>query len=172
VSGNKINADRAGTGPKDQGDWFDAPDPTETTDTGERGLRFECTMCGNCCTGPSGFVLFTDEESVAMAGAVGVTRDEFIERYTRDTVLGRSLNEKPSPQGQDCVFLDREKVPGRAVCGLYDARPAQCRTWPFWKSNVASPRHWDRAARGCPGINSGPLTAPEAIRVTRDRLDI
>lgn len=153
-------------------DWFDAPDPTGTTDTGERGLRFRCTMCGNCCTGPSGFVLFTEEEAAAMAAKVGVTRDEFRERYTRDTVLGRSLGEKLSPFGHDCIFLDREAVPGRAVCSLYEARPLQCRTWPFWKSVVASPRHWERASRGCPGINQGPLTPPETIRVTRDRLEI
>lgn len=153
-------------------DWFDAPDPTGLTRTGEQGLRFECTMCGSCCTGPSGFVLFTEDEAHAMATELGVTRDEFWERYTRDTVLGRSLGEKPSAFGNDCVFLDREKIPGKAVCGLYGARPLQCRTWPFWKSVVASPRHWERASRGCPGINRGPLTPPGTIRLTRDRLDI
>lgn len=158
--------------PGEDQEWFDAPDPSATTDTGEHGLRFECTMCGNCCTGPSGYVLFTDDEADAMANAVGVTRDEFFERYTRDTMLGRSLGEKPSPFGQDCVFLDREKVPGKAVCGLYGARPTQCRTWPFWKSNLQSAGHWARAGQTCPGINKGPLTAPGSIRVTRDRLDI
>lgn len=160
------------TGAHDHADWFDGPDPTGTTGTGERGLRFECTMCGSCCTGPSGFVLFTDEEADAMAGEVGVSRDEFIARYTRDTSLGRSLAEKPSAFGQDCVFLDREKIPGKAVCGLYGSRPTQCRTWPFWKSNLLSRRHWEHASKGCPGMNRGPLTDPETIRITRDRLEI
>lgn len=155
-----------------QAEWFEAPDPTGLTATGERGLRFSCTMCGSCCTGPSGFVLFTDAEAAAMAAKVGVTPEAFRERYTRDTVLGRSLAEKPSAFGNDCVFLDREAVPGRAVCSLYEARPEQCRTWPFWKSNLASPRHWERAARGCPGMNTGPLTDPRTIRLTRERLDI
>ncbi|MCH8509398.1 MAG: YkgJ family cysteine cluster protein [Phycisphaerales bacterium] len=153
-------------------DWFDRPDPTGRTGTGERGLRFSCTMCGNCCTGPSGYVLFTDEEARAMAAKVGVGLDEFLRVYTRDTVLGRSLEETPSRFGQDCVFLDRDTVPGKAVCSLYEARPLQCRTWPFWESNLASPRHWERAGRGCPGIDTGPLTAPETIRLTRDRLEI
>jgi hypothetical protein len=27
---------------------------------GTIGLRFKCTMCGNCCTGPEGYVLVTD----------------------------------------------------------------------------------------------------------------
>lgn len=153
-------------------EWFETPDPTGLTATGERGLRFACTMCGSCCTGPSGFVLFTDDEAEAMAAKVGVSREVFWERYTRDTVLGRSLAEKPSDFGNDCVFLDREAIPGKAVCSLYEARPTQCRTWPYWKSNLLSRAHWERAARGCPGMNKGPLTEPAAIRLTRDRLDI
>ena len=156
----------------ERGEWFDRPDPTGLTETGERGLRFSCTMCGACCTGPSGFVLFTDEEADAMASALGVSRAEFLERYTRETVLGRSLGEKTSPFGHDCVFLDRESVPGRAVCGLYGARPEQCRTWPFWKSNLRTRRNWEQAAARCPGMNKGPLTDPATVRLTRDRLEI
>lgn len=154
------------------GEWFDRPDPTGLTGDTEPGLRFSCTMCGACCTGPSGFVLFTDAEAEAMASELGVSVGAFIETYTRETVLGRSLNEKPSAFGNDCVFLDRETVPGRAVCGLYGARPAQCRTWPFWKSNLRNRQAWERAARGCPGMNRGPLTDPGTIRLTRDRLEI
>lgn len=155
-----------------QPEWFDQPDPTGRTTTGERGLRFSCTMCGSCCSGPSGFVLFTQSEARTMAEHLGVPPDAFIERYTRDTIIGRSLAEKPSAFGNDCVFLDRDAVPGRAVCSLYDARPMQCRTWPYWRSNLGSLRQWDRAARTCPGIDRGPLTDPGTIRITRDRLEI
>lgn len=153
-------------------EWFDEPNPAGVGDADERGLRFECTMCGSCCTGPLGYVLFTPAEGEAMAAAVGVSPDEFRARYTRDTIMGRSLSEKPSPFGNDCVFLDRTKIPGKAVCGLYESRPLQCRTWPFWHGNLQSPRHWERAAKTCPGINQGPATAPEVIRLTRNRLSI
>lgn len=165
-----IRTDRGGA--SGGGEWFDRPDPTGLTGDTEPGLRFSCTMCGSCCTGPSGFVLFTDDEADAMAAKTGLSRAEFLRIYTRDTVLGRSLTEKPSAFGNDCVFLDREAVPGRAVCGLYEARPMQCRTWPFWKSNLRNRQAWGRAARGCPGMNQGPLTEPGTIRLTRDRLDI
>ena len=37
------------------------------------GLRFECSRCGNCCTGPPGAVWFTRDEGKAMAAAIGVT---------------------------------------------------------------------------------------------------
>lgn len=148
-------------------EWFDQPD-----DTGQPGLRFACTMCGNCCTGPEGYVLFTDAEAVALAARLGLSVAEFIDRYTHETRRGRSLNEKPAEFGADCVFLDREKVPGKAVCGVYEDRPAQCRTWPFWKSNLGGRWAWERAKRTCPGMDTGPRFTPLHIRTTRDIVDI
>lgn len=148
-------------------EWFDKPD-----DAGVPGLRFACTLCGNCCSGPEGYVLVSDEEVSALAHRLGVTFAEFIRAYTHETSRGRSLTEKPSPGGLDCVFLDREKVPGKAVCGVYEDRPAQCRTWPFWRSNLGSRWSWKRAAAMCPGMNSGPRFTPLQIRGARARVDI
>ena len=34
-------------------------------------------------------------------------------------------------------------------------RPTQCRTWPFWASNVKSPKAWKSAAKHCPGMQNG-----------------
>ena len=39
---------------------------------------------------------------------------------------------------------------GKALCKLYQARPTQCRTWPFWQEVVESAETWDQAANGCP----------------------
>ena len=153
-------------------DWFDRPDPTGVTRTGEVGLRFSCTQCGNCCSGLPGFIGFTPEEGRAIARTLGVSEDEFLQRYTRDTPEGRSIKDI-RPEGSaswDCVFLAREN--GRTGCSIYEARPAQCRTWPFWRSNLRSRDDWDRASESCPGMNTGELQSPEVIRVTRDRVDI
>ena len=73
------------------------------------GLRFTCTRCGNCCTGPTGYVLFSDKEAGAMARALSISKDEFLERYTHETVIGRSLNENLTEHGYDCVFLPRDE---------------------------------------------------------------
>jgi len=148
------------------GPWFAEPDPTGRTDSGEVGLRFECTQCGNCCTGPPGYVLFSEAEAGAMAAELGIGRGEFDRRYTRVEREGRSLTEVRTRFGYDCVFLDRETEPGRALCRVYRSRPAQCRTWPFWKDNLKSPRHWASASRTCPGMNRGPLHGPQTIRLT------
>jgi len=148
-------------------EWFDAPGAA-----GDAGLRFACTMCGNCCTGPEGYVLFTDEEADRLARRLGVGRDEFLRRYTRWTIKGRSLGEVPSAHGLDCVFLDRHSVPGKAVCSVYEDRPAQCRAWPFWPSVLASRESWALAARRCPGMGRGDVVPVERVRVLRDSVRV
>lgn len=148
--------------------WYEAKDPTGTTDTGERGLRFTCTMCGNCCTGAPGYVLFTDEEAASMAADLGITPAQFLRDFTHEGPHGRSLNETHTEHGFDCVFLDRKSSPGKALCRVYRARPAQCRTWPFWPDNLTSKHHWNRAGRTCPGLNTGELHSPKAIQLRLD----
>ncbi|HYC99946.1 MAG TPA: YkgJ family cysteine cluster protein [Phycisphaerales bacterium] len=149
-------------------EWFARADGPE----GGAGLRFACTMCGNCCSGPAGYVLVNEAECAALAARVGVTPAEFIDRYTHVLAEGRSLVERYGPRGYDCVFLDREKVPGRAVCGVYEDRPRQCRTWPFWNSVLRDASSWSRAGGVCPGINKGELTPVVQVRVMRGVVDI
>ena len=162
-------------------EWFDQPRTKISDDRGQErsedtrdevGLRFQCTMCGNCCTGPTGYVKFTEDEAKAIAQRLGVSIELFYEKYARDTAVGWSLIEVKTRFGYDCVFLDRVAVPGKAVCSLYEDRPGQCRTWPFWKINLTSERAWKATARGCPGIGSGPTYSPQYIRLSRDRIDV
>jgi hypothetical protein len=48
-------------------------------------------------------------------------------------------------------------VNGFKGCSIYNARPMQCRNWPFWPGNLQSPDDWNTAAKKCPGINKGRL---------------
>jgi Fe-S-cluster containining protein len=75
--------------------------------------------------------------------------------YTRREGHLRSLKERADG---DCVFYDRQ-----AGCTVYPVRPRQCRTWPFWESNVASPADWATTAAECPGCNQGELIPTEEI---------
>ena len=99
-----------------------------------------------------------------MAAAVGLSEAAFLARYARRLHDGWSLQERRSDAGMDCVFLTRDDD-GRAGCGLYDTRPTQCRTWPFWEENLASPQAWDDARRRtpCPGMGHGPLVTVDEI---------
>ncbi len=106
-----------------------------------------------------------------MAARLGLAEAVFLERYTRRIGQRRSLNETRTSFGHDCVFLDRTTHPGKAICGLYDARPMQCRTWPFWPENLESPEAW-RAVKErtpCPGMDSGPVHDFVTITIERDR---
>lgn len=157
--------DAAGGNPPE---WFARADGPEAG----VGLRFGCTMCGHCCSGPAGYVLVNDEECAALAARLGLELQAFIDRYTHVLPEGRSLREHTGPRGYDCVFLDREKFPGRAVCGVYEDRPRQCRTWPFWNSVLENAGAWAKAGAMCPGINKGTLVPVEQVRVMRGVVDI
>ncbi len=125
------------------------------------GLRFECQRSGHCCTGEPGTVRLTAAEVRALAARLGLKREAFTAMYTRRLPSGAiSLRERPN---HDCVFFD-----AALGCEVYMQRPRQCRTWPFWRALVHSPKHWEEAARTCPGINRGPLHAAESIRRTSE----
>jgi len=125
----------------------------------QSGLAFECTQCGNCCSGPeTGYVWVTDEEieRLAIAMEMGDDLDAFRRKFVRSVLSRQSLVEYSDG---DCIFLD----PKTRGCMVYEARPTQCRTWPFWPQTVNSPSDWARAAKGCPGCNSGPVYELDAI---------
>jgi Fe-S-cluster containining protein len=119
------------------------------------GLRFSCTRCGNCCTGAPGFVWVSDEEIAAIAIYRGEPEKEVRGLYTRRDGRHRSLREKANG---DCVFYDREQG-----CTIYPVRPRQCRTWPFWESNLHTPADWRRTCQVCPGSGKGELIPAEEI---------
>jgi len=134
------------------------------------GLRFGCTQCGNCCTGPTGYVWFNAEEGRAIAGQLGLEESAFYDTHARREGDGWSLRERKTSHGYDCTFLDRQSIPGKAVCSIYHTRPAQCRTWPFWPENLRSRSTWDSVKRNtpCPGMDAGRLVPIESIRIQRD----
>ena len=118
------------------------------------GLRFECQRCGACCGGEPGEVLVTPEEIEAIARHLGESVEEFSARCLRYTRRGASIIER---ENGDCILLSDGSDGRRRGCTAYEVRPEQCRTWPFWKENLASPRAWRRAAAECPGMGSGRL---------------
>ncbi len=119
------------------------------------GLRFRCTQCGHCCTGEPGFVWVNEEEIQTLADYLGEPPQQVQSYYTRPLGSGRSLREKTNG---DCVFYDRT-----VGCTVYPVRPRQCRTWPFWASNVESPSAWEETCRICPGSGQGDLISEEEI---------
>ncbi len=125
------------------------------------GLHFECSGCGNCCAGPEeGYIWISQDEIELLAKHLGQTVEQVRKQYIRRVGLRCSIVENPATH--DCIFLTAGKN-GCRGCAIYAVRPNQCRTWPFWKENLASPDHWNFAAVKCPGINRGRLYSDEEI---------
>ena len=45
----------------------------------------------------------------------------------------------------------------------YSERPLQCRSFPFWPSNVYDDKTWQEAGKDCPGVNIGPIHSGKEI---------
>ncbi len=130
------------------------------------GLRFTCTQCGNCCTGAPGYVWVTQPEIDQLAAAIGCDDVEAFEReYVRPVGIRRSLREFPNG---DCVFFDSQS----RKCQVYEARPRQCRTWPFWDSNLRTPADWNDTCSVCPGSGQGQLYSLDEIEVRRKTMKV
>lgn len=119
------------------------------------GLQFTCTQCGKCCTGDPGYVWVTDDEAKSIAAFLGMPLREFLAVHTRLARGDRTLREKANG---DCVFYDASRG-----CTIYRVRPMQCRTWPFWESNLTSPERWEKTEGTCPGSGQGELIPVEEI---------
>lgn len=124
-----------------------------------KGLRFECTQCGKCCTGAPGYTWINHEEIDQISGFLKITKEEFAKRYLRSVDGKLALLEKMVGLDYDCIFLkDRQ-------CQIYPVRPSQCRTFPWWARNLKSPEDWAAAAQHCEGIRpEAPLISFETIQ--------
>lgn len=120
-----------------------------------RGLSFQCARCSACCRHDPGFVFLSRDDLLALAGYFSLGALDLARRYCRPVDVGSawriSLKEKSA---YDCVLWDE------AGCRAYEARPLQCRTYPFWPGVLDSEADWQAEARECPGVGRG-LVVPD-----------
>lgn len=111
----------------------------------KEGLHFECQGSGKCCVsrGEYGFVYLTRKDRRQMAKHLNLSVGEFRKRYVRET---DGVSHLIQPEGtEDCLFLKNNR------CEVYEARPIQCRTWPFWPENMNSKAWKKDVVAFCPG---------------------
>jgi Fe-S-cluster containining protein len=121
------------------------------------GLPFKCTQCGDCCTGAPGYVWVNKHEIETLAELFGESIENFERKYVRNIGIRKSLVEFANG---DCVFFDGQT----RKCKVYNARPRQCRTWPFWDSNIRTPEAWQTTCQVCPGSGQGSIVPLEEIQ--------
>jgi Fe-S-cluster containining protein len=98
-------------------------------------------------------VYLTLEDRRRLAAALDLPTRQFTRRYCRKTNGLFHLEAGPG----DCVFLQGRR------CAVYEGRPTQCRTWPFWPENMRKDK-WARTAAFCPGIGKGAVVPADTIR--------
>ncbi len=126
------------------------------------GLCFNCTQCGNCCSGSPGYVWVTLDEIKEIEGYLK-KQSISLGPYLRRSKGQFSLIEKSSG---DCIFLQRLDS-GKALCQIHPAKPSQCGKWPFWNTILKTENDWEKQATDCPGMNKGKLYSFEEIEKIR-----
>lgn len=123
-----------------------------------QGLRFSCTQCSRCCRHEPGYVFLTENDVEQLLTALSINRKELFKTYLRvvdiNGIKRISLREKDN---FDCIFWEN------TGCVLYQYRPLQCRTYPFWSPFLASRDEWNSLESVCPGVNNGALHSCEEI---------
>ena len=101
--------------------------------------KFSCSGCGECCRWP-GAVLLMESDHSRLAAHLGLSGQEFIDLHTHLAPNRQQLALLDQADGS-CAFLEGDR------CSVYEARPEQCRTFPY---------AWS-VAEGCPELDK--LTA-------------
>ncbi len=117
-----------------------------------------CAACGGrCCRGVGGYVWVSWEELEAMAAARGMNAGLFAKQYARRAQGRLSLQERVINGEHFCCLFDR----AARCCAIYEQRPAQCRSFPFWERFKDDPQE---LLRECPGVKltgAGPVSPPK-----------
>ncbi len=124
-------------------------------------------MCGNCCRGfNEGEVYLYKDDILKLAkflilkGKIGLK--EFSKRYLKviddsffwkapvaergKTYRFKTLGFKFTGDDEHCHFLINNQ------CSVHEARPFQCRSFPFWKMMVSSRKNFLNYTKKCKGL--------------------
>lgn len=89
-----------------------------------------------------------------MAKELGLTTLAFTRKFCE--MEGGIWKLKAGPT-DDCIFLENKR------CAVYQGRPTQCRTWPFWPETLR-PKTWSgEVASFCPGVGKGRVWSAEEV---------
>ena len=82
-----------------------------------------------------------------------LSTQDFITTYASHTLSdGKQswIQIKNNSEGDACVFLENNQ------CSIYEARPVQCSTYPFWPNILKSEKAWNEEVRLADDKEGGP----------------
>lgn len=121
-------------------------------------MKFSCkeSCGGKCCTlnwkGQQSFVFLTRSDRRRLAQFLDRPEEFFASKSVFESTRFSSVKTQQyhlKMNGNDCKFFRDGQ------CGVYAARPTQCRTFPYWPENLKN-GEWTEAVKAeCPGVGQG-----------------
>ena len=133
----------------------------------ENGIDFSCQKCGACCRGfKEGEVYLYKDDIARLAKLLNLTSKaglrKFAIKYLKvvsdsffwkepGAVRGKmyrykTLGFKFTGDDEHCEFLKDNE------CTIHEARPFQCRCFPFWQMLVSNRKNFVNYSKKCPGL--------------------
>ena len=106
----------------------------------------KCDECGGkCCVGESGYIWINEDEIRSLGEYLGYKTELIKEIFLEKFGNRYSIKEKPYKGGLACIFFDEKNK----NCSIYEYRPNQCRSFPFWEHFK---RNFKELERECIGV--------------------
>ena len=133
----------------------------------ENGIEFSCQKCGACCRGfKEGEVYLYKDDIARLAKLLNLTSKASLRNFAKEylkvvndsffwkepgavrakTYRYKTLGFKFTDDDEHCHFLKDNE------CTIHDARPFQCRCFPFWQMLVSSKKNFVDYSKKCPGL--------------------
>lgn len=120
----------------------------------DKAISFACTSCGKCCKSYNNQikVYLNTIETIQISDHIGADIDEFQKKYI-DIHYDQHQNElislKSNENKTNCIFLKQNQ------CSIYEVRPTQCRTYPYWPQHMLGKNTWlKEASSTCEGMST------------------
>ncbi len=130
----------------------DGAHPDESTPDVSFGFR--CKRSGRCCQVRGGIAWVDPIEQDAIATHMNLPVQSFRTKHTRELTDPRTGELRTALRDREdgaCELLEAGNQ-----CSVYEARPKQCRDFPYWDSVAGELASFERARAICPGIEAVP----------------
>ena len=133
----------------------------------ENGIEFSCQKCGACCRGfKEGEVYLYKDDIARLTKLLNLTSKSGLRKFAikylkvvSDSFFWKepgaargkmyrykTLGFKFTGDDEHCEFLKDNE------CTIHEARPFQCRCFPFWQMLVSNRKNFVNYSKKCPGL--------------------
>lgn len=128
-------------------------------------FSFKCQDCGDCCRHEPGFVLILDKEIRRISKFLKIPSTQFLQDYCYpfgqieisidgkiDKTKFKQIYSLKEKDNFDCIFWEKKNEKNSCGCNIYNVRPLQCRSYPFWLSSFNDKESFNQNIKRCRGF--------------------